>query len=99
MQRFTDKVAVVTGGAFGIGEAAVRRFLDKGAKVVFADWDGGRGQTVADSLQSCCDDFCFVEADVADETAAQGIIELAAKEFGQGHAGQQRRHSNVSDRR
>ena len=83
MQRFTAKVAVVTGGASGIGEAAVRRFLDEGAKVVFADWDGGRGQTVANSLQCCCDDFRFVEADVADETAAQGIIDLAAKEFGQ----------------
>lgn len=82
MQRFTDKVAVVTGGASGIGEAAVRRFLDEGAKVVFADWDGARGQTVAESLQSCSADFRFVEADVADEAAAQGIIDLAVKEFG-----------------
>ena len=83
MKRFTGKVAVVTGGASGIGEAAVRRFLDEGAKVVFADWDGARGQAVAESLQSRRDDFRFVEADVADEAAAQGIVDLAIKEFGQ----------------
>ncbi len=83
MGRFTDKVAVVTGGASGIGEAAVRRFLDEGAKVIFADWDGRRGQEVADSLKSDGANAHFVEADVSGEVAAAGIIDRAIKEFGQ----------------
>ena len=50
MDRFTGKVAVVTGGASGIGEATVRRLVGEGAKVVFADWDGARGAEVAADL-------------------------------------------------
>ncbi len=83
MKRFTDKVAVVTGGASGIGEAAVRRFADEGAKVIFADWDGERGQEVADSLEGNGANARFIEADVSDEATAAGIIDRAVKDFGQ----------------
>lgn len=82
MKRFTEKVAVVTGGASGIGEATVRLFVDEGAKVVFADWDAARGREVADSLKDNAANAKFVEADVSDEAAAAGIIDHAVKEFG-----------------
>ena len=47
MERLSGKIAAVTGGASGIGEATVRRFVAEGAKVAFADRDVERGKRVA----------------------------------------------------
>jgi NAD(P)-dependent dehydrogenase (short-subunit alcohol dehydrogenase family) len=47
MGQLSGKVAAVTGGASGIGEATVRRFIAEGAQVAFADRDVERGQRVA----------------------------------------------------
>jgi 3alpha(or 20beta)-hydroxysteroid dehydrogenase len=43
MARLSGKIAAVTGGASGIGEATMRRFVAEGAKVAFADRDVDRG--------------------------------------------------------
>jgi NAD(P)-dependent dehydrogenase (short-subunit alcohol dehydrogenase family) len=48
--RLDGKVAVVTGGASGIGLATVERFVAEGAKVVFCDLDPAQGRSVADAL-------------------------------------------------
>ena len=45
--RLQDQVAVVTGGASGIGEGIVRRFCHEGAKVLLADVDQAGGMAVA----------------------------------------------------
>lgn len=81
MDRFAGKVAVVTGGASGIGEATVRRLTGEGAKVVFADWDAARGTTVSADLAQD-GNAIFVEADVSDETAAAAVIEQALSAYG-----------------
>ncbi|XP_004959906.2 sex determination protein tasselseed-2 [Setaria italica] len=63
--RLEGKVAIVTGGARGIGEAIVRTFVQHGARVVIADIDDAAGQALAAAL-ACCYERCdvSVEADV-----------------------------------
>ena len=61
MARLNGKIAAVTGGASGIGEATVRRFVAEGARVAFADRDGERGKRVAAELGAS---VAFVEAHV-----------------------------------
>lgn len=82
MGRFSGKVAAVTGGASGIGEATVRRFIAEGANVAFADRDRERGECVAAEISADGGKALFVEADVGDEAAAIRFIEQAVEKLG-----------------
>lgn len=74
-QRLKGKVAIVTGGARGMGEATVRKFVDEGAKVLIADVQDTPGQALADQLGASAR-FCHL--DVSDE--ANWLTALAAAE-------------------
>ena len=77
-QRLTDRVAVVTGGAGGIGLASVRRLASEGARVVVADiCDEQIGTGVADEVGGL-----FVRADVSDEGDVQRLFATAVEHFG-----------------
>jgi 2-hydroxycyclohexanecarboxyl-CoA dehydrogenase len=82
MEKLAGKIAAVTGGASGIGEATVRRFVAEGAHVAFADRDKERGERVAAEIAAAGDRVLFVEADVGKEAAAIGFIERAVEAFG-----------------
>ena len=71
------KVAVVTGGGNGIGEALVRRFVAEGARVVAADLDGDAAGGVASDV-GCLS----VEADVSVEADIRRVVDLAESELG-----------------
>jgi 2-hydroxycyclohexanecarboxyl-CoA dehydrogenase len=79
MTRLSGKIAAVTGGASGIGEATVRRFVAEGARVAFADRDVERGKRVASELG---EQAMFVEAHVEREAEAAGFIAQTAQRFG-----------------
>ncbi|MBP2000736.1 NAD(P)-dependent dehydrogenase (short-subunit alcohol dehydrogenase family) [Paenibacillus shirakamiensis] len=79
--RFHNKVAIVTGGASGIGEATVRLFAQEGAKVVIADF-APHGQTVADELKQNGQEALFVKTDVTSETDVQHLITASVEAFG-----------------
>lgn len=79
MQRLVDKVAIVTGGASGMGKATVEKFVAEGARVVVADLQRDKGERVAQDLG---DAAVFVATDVADEAQVKRMIQTAIKTFG-----------------
>src|SRR5215470_921520 len=82
MGRLDGKVAAVTGGASGIGEATVRRFVAEGASVAFCDRDGERGERVAAELETAGAKIAFTHADVGSEAACLAFVNGAAQKFG-----------------
>ncbi|MFW0783172.1 glucose 1-dehydrogenase [Gordonia sp. CPCC 206044] len=76
--RLEGKVAVVTGGASGIGAATAERFLREGARVVIADIDDDLGTTVADELGT---DATFVHTDVTDQDDWDRLLATATERF------------------
>jgi len=82
MDRLSGKVAAVTGGASGIGEATVRRFVAEGARVAFADRDVDRGKRVAAEIEASGGQALFIEAHVERELEAAGFIRQTADRFG-----------------
>lgn len=79
MERLSGKVAIITGGARGMGESHVRRFVEEGAKVVFTDINEEVGEKLASELG---DNTLFVKHDVTDEAGWQEVIEKAEAAFG-----------------
>jgi 2-hydroxycyclohexanecarboxyl-CoA dehydrogenase len=82
MGRLDGKVAAVTGGASGIGEATIRRFVAEGASVAFCDRDGERGQRVAAEVETAGAKVAFTQADVGTEAACLAFVNGAAQKFG-----------------
>jgi NAD(P)-dependent dehydrogenase (short-subunit alcohol dehydrogenase family) len=78
-QELSGKVAIVTGGASGIGRATVELFVEEGAKVVIADVDVARGEEVAAKLGAAA---AFHRTDVADADQVQELVDFAVARFG-----------------
>lgn len=77
------KVAIITGGASGIGEAVGRIFAANRAKVLLVDTDGKRLQQVVTSIQSQGGNCVGIEADVTEEEQVQSFFRTAMEEWGQ----------------
>ena len=77
--RFRDQVAIVTGGASGIGAATCRRLAAEGAQVVIADIDRGRAQSLSTELGARTIAHQF---DAADVTSIEALIEQTLRRFG-----------------
>lgn len=79
MDRLKGKVAIVTGGARGMGAATSRLFAAEGAKVVIADLLEQDGLALAQELG---EGAAFIRHDVSDEASWQRVIDLAKTKFG-----------------
>lgn len=79
MTRLEEKVAIVTGGASGIGAAIVKRFLEEGAKVVFTDLNEEAGKQYLEELDG---DVRFMKQNVGDEENWDEVIAYTIDEFG-----------------
>ncbi|KAG0475844.1 hypothetical protein HPP92_012685 [Vanilla planifolia] len=79
--RLEGKVAVITGGASGIGEAAARLFASHGATVVIADIQDDLGRSVAASI-SPSGNCTFIHCDVRDEAQVAAVVAHAVEAHG-----------------
>lgn len=78
--RLKDLVAIITGASNGCGRAAVKAFIEEGAKVVGADRDEANGLALKEELAT--DDFLFVAADVSRAADVHHVVETARSAFG-----------------
>ncbi|RKU05099.1 short-chain dehydrogenase [Burkholderia sp. Nafp2/4-1b] len=81
MKRFENKVAIVTGGASGIGEATVRSFAREGAKVVIADLTD-KGARLAADIGENGGQALYIQTDVTKSESVQNLISRTVQAYG-----------------
>ncbi|RYF40839.1 MAG: SDR family NAD(P)-dependent oxidoreductase [Comamonadaceae bacterium] len=80
VERFKDKVVIVTGAGSGIGAATARRFSAEGAQVALVDRDRTSLESVASELPS--DRTTHHVVDVSDSTAVEAMVSAVVEHFG-----------------
>ncbi|MGE7218315.1 SDR family oxidoreductase [Priestia koreensis] len=78
----TKRVAVITGGASGIGRQSCLKFARKGDQVVVADFDAARGQETVDLIVAEGGEALFVQTDVSKFEQVEALIEETVNRFG-----------------
>lgn len=79
MGKLDGKVAIITGGAAGMGESHVRLFVKQGAKVVLTDVNAERGNALAKELG---DQAYFIKQDVTDEAGWRDVVAKTEAHYG-----------------
>ncbi len=83
MMNLNDKVAIVTGGASGIGLATVKAFAVRGAKVIMADYNEEAGMTRAEELKVEGFDITFIQVDAGNEASVKNLVKETITLYGQ----------------
>jgi NAD(P)-dependent dehydrogenase (short-subunit alcohol dehydrogenase family) len=79
---FSDKVALITGAAVGMGFAGAQAFAEAGASVVLSDVNKDAGQEAAESLRAQGHEVTFVRCDVTNEAEVAALVDAAVVKYG-----------------
>jgi NAD(P)-dependent dehydrogenase (short-subunit alcohol dehydrogenase family) len=82
MGRVEGKVAIITGGAVGIGRATAELLAEEGAQVAVTDVDADAGQATVDRINDAGGTAAFFEHDVADEAQWNRVVDGVQEAFG-----------------
>ena len=82
MKSLENKVAVITGGASGIGAAGTRKFAAEGAKVIIADLNENAGNALVEELNAAGAEVYFVKCDVSQSSEVQNLFSFCKDKFG-----------------
>src|SRR5271169_1412709 len=82
MLRFENRIALITGGASGIGRATAERLAGEGARVAVLDIDTAQGQAVTEAIRRGGSECIFVQADVSDEEQVRAAVADTAARLG-----------------
>lgn len=80
--KLKDQVAIVTGGAKGIGWGIVKVLVQEGAKVAIADWDEVKGPETAEEMRKAGGDVIYVKTDVSQEEQVKHLVQATLDQFG-----------------
>ena len=80
--RFTDRVALVTGAGGAIGGAAARGFAKEGAKVVVVDLDEAGGQKTVDDIKAAGGEAIFIKTNVGSVEECEKAVKIAYDTYG-----------------
>jgi 3-oxoacyl-[acyl-carrier protein] reductase len=81
-ERFQNQVAIITGGASGIGEGIARRIAAEGGQVILFDVDAARLQTVSDDIAGQGLKVAAMQVNIADEGEVRGAVREVGERFG-----------------
>ena len=79
---FENKVAIITGGSFGIGKATAIAFAKRGAKVVIADWVEDKDQETVKEIRGLGGEVVFVKCDTSKSADVKALMEKTIATFG-----------------
>ncbi|KAA0965917.1 SDR family oxidoreductase [Sporosarcina sp. ANT_H38] len=82
MMKLQDKVAIITGGAGGIGKGMATAFVKEGAKVVIVDLNGELGEQAIKELQVYQPEAFFIQANLAEHDKLSDIVKQTVERFG-----------------
>jgi NAD(P)-dependent dehydrogenase (short-subunit alcohol dehydrogenase family) len=80
--KLKDKVALITGGTSGIGEATALLFAKEGAKVAVTGRNADRGAKVADAIKGSSGQGCFIRTDVRSVNECRAAVDQIVRQFG-----------------
>jgi len=78
----TDRVAIITGGAVGMGRAMAHKFAEEGCSIVISDISESLGKKTADEVSKTGGDAIFVRCDVTDNAQVQDMVNTTIGKFG-----------------